>query len=162
MDKINPDALYFTFKLEDGVFAIPVTEVKEVLNYEQCTKVPKSLPYMTGVMNIRGSIITIIDFRLLLGFRPSKNIEKTRIVVTDLQTKDKENITFGIIVDDVEGVTHLKNVDYDVNTYGALTDRQDYIKCVGKNADTFVLVLDVDNIFNSIEKEIESKQNSVK
>ena len=158
MEKINPDALYFTFKLEDGVFAVPVTDVKEVLNYEPCTKVPKSLPYMSGVLNIRGSIITIIDFRLLLGLSPSKNIDKTRIVVTETQTDDKEEVTFGVIVDDVEGVTQLKNVPSDVNTYGTLSERKDFIKAVGRNGDNFVLVLDINNIYTSIEKEIiESK-----
>ena len=158
MEKINPDALYFTFKLEDGIFAVPVTDVKEVLNYEPCTKVPKSLPYMSGVLNIRGSIITIIDFRLLLGLSPSKNIDKTRIVVTETQTDDKEEVTFGVIVDDVEGVTQLKNVPSDVNTYGTLSERKDFIKAVGRNGDDFVLVLDINNIYTSIEKEIiESK-----
>lgn len=158
MEKINPDALYFTFRLEDGVFAVPVTDVKEVLNYEPCTKVPKSLPYMSGVLNIRGSIITIIDFRLLLGLSPSKNIDKTRIVVTETQTDDKEEVTFGVIVDDVEGVTQLKNVPSDVNTYGTLSERKDFIKAVGRNGDDFVLVLDINNIYTSIEKEIiESK-----
>lgn len=158
MEKINPDALYFTFKLEDGIFAVPVTDVKEVLNYEPCTKVPKSLPYMSGVLNIRGSIITIIDFRLLLGLSPSKNIDKTRIVVTETQTDDKEEVTFGVIVDDVEGVTQLKNVPSDVNTYGTLSERKDFIKAVGRNGDNFVLVLDINNIYTSIEKEIiESK-----
>lgn len=158
MEKINPDALYFTFKLEDGIFAVPVTDVKEVLNYEPCTKVPKSLPYMSGVLNVRGSIITIIDFRLLLGFSPSKNVEKTRIIVTETQADDKEEVSFGVIVDDVEGVTQLKNVPSDVSTYGTLSERKDFIKAVGRNGDDFVLVLDVNNIYTSIEKEIlESK-----
>ena len=43
MEKINPDALYFTFRLEDGIFAVPVTNIKEVLNYEPCTKVPAAI-----------------------------------------------------------------------------------------------------------------------
>ena len=159
MEKINPDALYFTFKLEDGIFAVPVTDVKEVLNYEPCTKVPKSLPYMSGVLNIRGSIITIIDFRLLLGLSPSKKIDKTRIVVTETQTDDKEEVTFGVIVDDVEGVTQLKNVPSDVGTYGTLSERKDFIKAVGRNGDDFVLVLDIKNIYTSIEKEIIQSKN---
>ena len=159
MEKINPDALYFTFRLEDGVFAVPVTDVKEVLNYEPCTKVPKSLPYMSGVVNIRGSIITIIDFRLLLGLSPSKNIDKTRIVVTETQTDDKEEVTFGVIVDDVEGVTQLKNVPSDVGTYGTLSERKYFIKAVGRNGDNFVLVLDIKNIYTSIEKEIIESKN---
>ena len=92
MEKINPDALYFTFRLEEGTFAIPVTDVKEVLNYEPCTKVPKSLSYMSGVMNIRGSIITIIDFRLLFGFRPSKNLETTRIYTSSSKDERKKAI----------------------------------------------------------------------
>ncbi len=161
MKKINSDALYFTFKLEDGVFAVPVTDVKEVLNYEPCTKVPKSLPYMSGVMNIRGSIITIIDFRLLFGFRPSKNVEKTRIIVTELQTDEKETISFGVIADDVEGVTQLKNVPSDVNTYGTLSERKDFIQAVGRSGDNFVLVLDIKKIFDSIEKEIQESTNQI-
>ena len=76
-----------------------------------------------------------------------------------LYLNDKEEVTFGVIVDDVEGVTQLKNVPSDVGTYGTLSERKDFIKAVGRNGDDFVLVLDIKNIYTSIEKEIIQSKN---
>ena len=58
---------FFTFNLGKGNFALPVKNVKEVLNYEPVSSVPKALPYIKGVMNIRGSVVTVIDLRTTLG-----------------------------------------------------------------------------------------------
>ncbi len=75
---------YFTFALGSGNFALPVTSVKEVLNYEQISSVPKSLPYLKGVMNIRGTVVTVMDLRIMFGFEPVKPIEKNSIIVTEI------------------------------------------------------------------------------
>ena len=69
------DELYFTFGLSGGKYAVEVTMVKEILEFEKVTKVPKALPYMKGVMNNRGSVITVIDLRVLFGFEASDNLE---------------------------------------------------------------------------------------
>ena len=59
------DEYFFTFTLGEGSFAIPVAFVREVLNYESITSVPKALPYLKGVMNIRGSVVTVVHFRIM-------------------------------------------------------------------------------------------------
>ena len=63
---------YFTFNLGTVMYAIKVDGVKEVLNFEKLTKVPKALPYLKGVMNIRGSVVTIVDLRVLFGIEGSQ------------------------------------------------------------------------------------------
>ena len=59
----------------------------------------------------------------------------------------------------MEGVVQLKNVPSNINTYGTLSERKEFIKAVGSNGDNFVLVLDIKHIYDSIEKEIEEKKN---
>lgn len=154
MEEITQDALYFTFKLGEGMFAIPVTSVKEVMNYEPCTYVPKTLPYMSGVLNIRGTVISIIDFRTLFGFSPVTNIEKTTIIVAETTSSNGEPFSFGIIADGVDVVTSLENVPSDTCSYGSLPEREDFILAVGKRNESFILVLDLKKILQSIESEI--------
>ena len=63
------DMSYFSFVLGEGMFSVPVTNVREVFDYETLTPVPNSLKYLKGVMNIRGSVVSIVDLRELLSAR---------------------------------------------------------------------------------------------
>ena len=66
------DESFFTFNLGEGSFALPVKFVREVLNYEPITAVPKAMPYLKGVMNIRGSVVTVVDFESSIISEPTK------------------------------------------------------------------------------------------
>ncbi len=74
------EGLFFSFRLGTGMFAVPVGHVKEVFNFTSFTPVPNSLNYLKGVMNIRGSVVSLIDLRQLFGFNPSDNLTDTSII----------------------------------------------------------------------------------
>ena len=150
------DDSFFTFNLGEGSFAIPVTYVREVINYEPITKVPKSLPYLKGVMNIRGSVVTVIDFRQMFGFKPLVPDEKSSIIVLEIDQKDDQPLVLGMLADSVDVVTRLEMVVSENYDFGTLPGRKDFVKDVAKNGDSFILVLDVKKILESIEAEIDS------
>jgi len=146
---------YFTFALGCGNFALPVTSVKEVLNYEQISPVPKALPYLKGVMNIRGSVVTVMDLRVMFGFEPVKPLEKNSIVVTEIQQSSGHPLTVGILSDSVNVVTPLEIIPAGTADYGVIPNRQEFISKVGKLEDKFILVLDLEKILASINAELE-------
>ena len=59
---------YFSFKLSSVTFSLPVKYVREVFEFEKITPIPNSLDYLKGVMNVRGNVVSIADFRMLFGF----------------------------------------------------------------------------------------------
>ena len=156
-EKTLTDELYFTFKLGTGKYAVEVTQVKEVLNFESVTKVPKALPYMKGVMNIRGSVVTVIDLRILFGFEASGDLADTDIIVTEINRGAEQPITVGLIADEVDVVTKLERVHSDSVAFGSMPQRTDFIQAVGKLDDAFVLILDLGRILASIEAELSGK-----
>ena len=158
----NPNSTlnnFFTFALGTGNFALPVTSVKEVLNYEQISFVPKALPYLKGVMNIRGSVVTVIDLRVMFGFEPVKPIEKNSIIVTEIEQSSGHILTLGILSDSVNVVTPLEMIPAGTADYGVMPNRQEFVSQVGKLDDKFILVLDLEKILESINAELEECTN---
>ena len=71
---------YLTFKLGNELFAVPVTQVLEVLQKQQITKVPKTADHILGIINFRGDILTVIDTRRRFGMEGS-GIENQKIII---------------------------------------------------------------------------------
>ena len=153
-NQLISDEQYFTFMLAGGKYAIEVTKVREILEYEAITKVPKALPYMKGVMNNRGSVITVIDLRILFGFEVSNDLSDTEIVITEISENRDQAMTVGVIADSVDVVTKLELVHSDSVSFGATPAHEDFVKAVGKMDNTFVLILDLEKIFHAIEEEV--------
>ena len=146
---------FFTVNLGNGNFALPVKNVKEVLNYEPVSSVPKALPYIKGVMNIRGSVVTVIDLRTMFGFDPVKPIEKNSIIVTEIEQENAHPLTIGIFSDSVNNVTPLEIINADTADYGVIPNRKDFISGIGKIDEKFILILDLEKILFSINAELE-------
>jgi purine-binding chemotaxis protein CheW len=148
---------YFTFSLGKGKFAVSVEFVREVINYEKITKVPKALSYIKGVVNIRGSIVTVIDFRELFGFEGDIPEEKNSIIVLEVKQEDSAGFVFGILADSVDVVTNLEKVVSENYDFGIIPERKEFICDVAKKDNQFVLIMDIVRILESIEKEIAEK-----
>lgn len=158
MDEKNRDGSYFTFQLGNGDFAVSVKFIKEVLNYEPITKVPKALPYLKGVMNIRGAVVTVVDFRQLFGFDSQKPIEKCSVIVLEVPQVNEPPLVLGMIADTVDVVTKLEMVNSENYDFGTLPGRKDFISGIAKKGDSFILILDLEKIMLSVENEIEGTQ----
>ena len=66
-ETITEIAQYLTFTLDDEVFAVNISKVREVLDFTKITKVPKTPDYLRGVINLRGSVVPVADMRLKFG-----------------------------------------------------------------------------------------------
>jgi purine-binding chemotaxis protein CheW len=91
------------FKLADEEFGVNINKVKEIIRWEEVTRIPNSAPYIKGVINLRGNIIVVNDLAMKLGL-PSKKIDdNTRILVVEVGTN-----TIGMIVDSATEVLRLE------------------------------------------------------
>ncbi len=73
---------YLTFKLDEEIFALDVAKVREILDFTDITKVPQTPDFMRGVINLRGSVVPVVDIRLKLGmYMTQKTVNNCNVVV---------------------------------------------------------------------------------
>jgi len=85
---------YLTFKLGDEVFALDITKVREVLDFTTVTKVPRTPDFMRGVINLRGSVVPVVDLRLKFGMTKTESTVNTCVIITEV-TVDNDTTVLG-------------------------------------------------------------------
>ncbi len=149
-DRITEAKLYLTFQLEDEIFSIDVSQVREVLDLSTITKVPQAPDFMCGVINVRGSVVPVVDMRLKFGMSAIERTHDTRIVVMELDM-DGEITIFGAMADSVKEVIELEPDQIEPPPKLGSRWRTEFIRGIGKRDEYFILILDVDRIFSGDE-----------
>jgi purine-binding chemotaxis protein CheW len=110
MDKENllKTNSFLSFKLGDEEFAAHVGKVLNILEMTRITEVPKAPEYMKGVINLRGTVLPVIDTRIKFGMSPTVYTTNTCIIVLDIEM-DGESIHVGALVDSVQAVLEFDN-----------------------------------------------------
>jgi purine-binding chemotaxis protein CheW len=147
---MNEACQYMTFKLGDELFAINVSQVREVLEVLQITKVPTAPAYMRGVVNVRGQAIPVVDLRLRFGLPSTVDTLNTRVIVMELNI-DGETAVVGGLADSVHEVIELEPGNINPPPRIAMRWRTDFILGMGKRGDDFIIILDVNAVFSSEE-----------
>src|ERR1051325_7786239 len=137
---------YITFKLGDELFAIDVARVRGVLDLSEITRVPTAPPYMRGVVNVRGSAVTVVDLRLKFGLPSTTDTVDTRIVVIELEL-DGDRTVVGGLADSVREVLELDRSEIREPPRIAMRWRADMIEGLGKKGEQFIIVLDIARVF---------------
>ena len=100
---------FISFKLGEEYFAISVSQVLNILQLVQITKVPTAPDYMKGVINLRGTVLPIIDIRMKFGMDPIQYQRDTVILVLNVIIEN-EKVDAGILVDSVKEVFEIKKM----------------------------------------------------
>ena len=147
---------YLTFKLGGESYAIEIARVREVLDYTNTTKIPRTPKFMVGVINLRGNIVPVVDLRQTLGMTPSEIGNETCIVITEIDAS-KELLVVGALADSVQEVMEISEDAIGATPRIGAKLKTEYLKGIGKQNDDFVMILDVDKVFNFDELEIVEK-----
>jgi len=137
---------YLTFKLDEEVFAIDIAKVREVLDFTTVTKVPRTPDYMRGVINLRGSVVPVIDLRLKFEMNKTEQTVNTCIIISEV-VLNGDNIVVGMLADSVQEVIDLGPDDFRPNPRIGARHNNEFIKGMGKRGDGFILLLDIDKVF---------------
>src|SRR5215471_5813899 len=105
--EITETRQYLTFKLGDEVFAIDVYKVREVLDCTTITRIPRTPEFMSGVINLRGSVVPVVDLRLSFEMSKTEKTVNTCIVVVEMLVEGEPTI-IGALADSVEEVIDLE------------------------------------------------------
>lgn len=139
---------YLTFKLGDEEFAAHVSKVLNILELTKITEVPKSPNYMTGVINLRGSVLPVIDTRIKFGMTPTEFTPSTCIVVMDIDLEG-ESVHVGALVDSVQAVIEIEHNQIMPPPSLGNKYRSEFIEGVANINDTFIMILNMDEVFSS-------------
>ena len=141
---------YLTFTLDSELYAVAVHSVKEVLEYTEVTKVPRTLDFMKGVINLRGSVVPVVDLRTKFGMPEVEKTIATSIIVMEVSIAG-DAVVLGMIADSVQEVINLDPHDIEpAPKIGAKVDTQ-FIEGIGKQDDRFIIVLAIDKVFSEAE-----------
>jgi purine-binding chemotaxis protein CheW len=152
---------YLTFKTGGELFAAHVSKVLNILDVGKITKVPRAPEYMLGVINLRGSVLPVIDSRNKFGMPVSEENKGKNIIVHEL-TIDNETVKVGSLVDEVVEVMEAEEKDIKEPPTIGSKFRTDFIKGVIPKNEDFIMILDMDKVFSTEEMNIinESAENS--
>jgi len=141
---------YLTFKLGDEVFGIDVAKVREVLDFTTITKVPRTPDFMSGVINLRGNVVPVVDLRLCFEMSKTEKTVNTCIVVVEVILEGESTI-IGALADSVEEVIDLEPDQIEPAPKIGTQIRTDFIKGMGKRDAQFIMILDIDRVFSAEE-----------
>ena len=148
MAVINQTGQYLTFTLDNEQYAVDVAKVREVLEYTKVTKVPRMPAFMCGVINLRGSVVPVIDLRLKFGLKEAEKTINTSIVVMEISIGE-ETVVLGALTDSVNEVVDFESKDIEpAPKMGTRLDTE-FIKGMGKRDDSFIIILDIDKVFTA-------------
>ncbi len=147
---ISETLQYLTFKLADEVFALDVSKVREILEITTITKVPQTPDFMRGVINLRGSVVPVIDMRLKFGMSATEQTVNTCIIVVEINM-DGETTILGALADSVQEVVEMEPENIEPAPHIGTKLNTDFIKGMGKVEANFVMLLDIDKVFSTDE-----------
>lgn len=137
-----------TLRLDDELFAIEAGSVREILDLVPVTDVPNASPFATGLINVRGRVVPLADLKVAFGMPGAEADKDTRIVVIETEI-DGEPTVVGILADKVYDVTDIEPAAIEEAPRVGMRWRSDYVRGIGKRQGTFIIIPDLNRIFET-------------
>ena len=148
----DPILQWVTFKLAGETYGINVMQVQEVLRYSEIAPVPGAPPYVLGIINLRGNVVTVIDTRHRFGLEPGEVTDNTRIVIIEA-----DNHVVGILVDSVAEVVYLRQSEMETAPNVGNDESAKFIQGVCHKNDELLILVELDKLLTDEEwAELES------
>jgi len=141
---------YVIFYLADKKFGVDINQTKEILSNTNLTFVPDSPDFISGIINLRGSVVPVVDLKLRLNINGEKKEKEEKIIIIEL-----DDLTAGMMVDEVKEIEPLTKENIVELPDLAKKVNSDYIEGVGRagDDDQLLLLLDLKNILSNHEIE---------
>ncbi|ENO15212.2 chemotaxis protein CheW [Marinobacter nanhaiticus D15-8W] len=144
---------YLNFQIGKEMFAVGILHIREIIEYGSLTTVPMMPGFVRGVINLRGSVVPVIDLSSRFGRGESVINRRSCIVILEIDSahaaNDEESLQeIGVIVDSVSEVLEIPPAEIEpAPSFGARI-RPDFIAGMGKVQGRFVILLDVQHVLD--------------
>jgi len=142
----DPVLQWVTFRLDNETYGINVMQVQEVLRYTEIAPVPGAPPYVLGIINLRGNVVTVIDTRLRFGLSQTQTNDQTRIVIIET-----ENQVVGILVDAVAEVVYLRQSEIETTPNVGNEETAKFIQGVCHKNEELLILVDLEKMMSDEE-----------
>jgi len=134
-----------TLSLSGEAFAVEAGIVSEILDMVPLTLVPNAPAYAPALINVRGRVVPLVDFRVRLGMESRGTSIDTRIVVVEVLIEGEPTI-IGILADKVYEVTEIDLETIDQTPRVGMRWRSEFIRGIGRRGGDFLIILDIERI----------------
>ncbi len=141
---------YLTFLLDRELFAIGILAIKEIIGYGDVTVVPLMPEFIRGVINLRGSVVPVIDLAARFRRKPAPTTKRTCVIIVEIGSEGARHVV-GVIVDAVNEVLDIPASEIEPAPEFGAKIRTDFIRGLGKVNGRFVILLEMDHVL-SIEE----------
>ena len=141
---------FLTFELNSDVYGVEILNIKEIIDHGSITRVPMMPDFIAGVINLRGSVVPVVDLALRFSEKPSERTKRSSIVILDVESNG-EKLEIGITVDVVNEVLDISLNNIEAAPSFGTKIRTDFISGMGKVNDQLLVLLDIENILSIAE-----------
>ena len=145
----KPDQ-YLTFHLDEEEYAVGILQVREILEYGVITRVPSTPPWIRGVINVRGSVVPVIDLAVKFGLTPKPAGRRTCVLLIEVDIAGEPTV-MGIVADSVSQVVDLLSGEIEPPPPFGTRVHIDYLLGMFKLGDKFALLLDINRVLSTDE-----------
>jgi len=124
--------------------------VREVLDFTTLTKVPQTPAFMRGVINLRSSVVPVVDMRLKFGMAKTEQTVNTCIIIAEIEL-DGDTTVLGALADSVQEVVELDQDQIEPPPKIGTRLKTEFIRGMGRQDERFIILLDIDKIFSTDE-----------
>lgn len=142
------------FNINNELYGIDILKVQEILNFIQPTPIPNCPDYLKGIINLRGTIILVIDLRARFHFDSPMDPNNCVIVVVAIGNKK-----YGLVVDSVSDVLTIneENIQEDIDIHSGIDNR--YIMGLVKANEQMIILVNIDKVF--LKNELDDLNSTV-
>ena len=143
------DTKFLTFELNKIGYGVDILRVREIMGFMPVTPIPRMPEAVLGVINLRGKVIPIVDFRTQLGLMPDELTDESCIVVLELKDTNGGGREIGVVVDSVNDVRNIKPSEMEPSPdFGSASNESGHIDAMAKCEDGVKVIVNIDRIFN--------------
>lgn len=144
---------YLTFTLAGEIYALEVSKTREVVAFTNITRIPKTPDWIRGVLNLRGTVVPVLDLKLRLGMGTTERTAVACVIILELVV-DGEPMSLGVLADSVQEVVEFEAAQIEPPPKLGGKVSSAYLRGLGRRGESLVVILDGDRVFASSEIEI--------
>lgn len=151
-EEVTEVSQHVTFSLGVEEYGIEITKVQEIIGYQGFTRIPNVPDFIKGVINLRGTVVPVVDLRKKIEMEEKEYTKFTVIIILEALGR-----IMGIIVDAISDVVSLTEQEIQDTPSFAVNFRTDFIKGMGKKGEKLIILLDMDKVLSQEELDIIDK-----
>lgn len=134
---------FVTFRLNQEFYGINIQNVENIEKVLPITRIPYTLNYIKGVVNLRGIIVPVVDLRARFGLDKRENTDESRIIIVNL-----EDNKIGMLVDSSSEVLQISEEDIDAAPNVRKEASNEFVKNIGKKNGRIIMLIDLYKVLN--------------